>query len=89
MSKGEEAKTSILNYVENFIDKRDNELRTTVGDDEEAHATRGVDRDKIVITSGEGDYQREPIVSIFCLEIFTHFSQILNYLDVLMEFTIY
>ncbi len=65
MSNGEDIKDSILNYVENFIDKRDNQLRaTTEDDDADTRATRGVDREDIVITTDADEYQRERLVSL-------------------------
>lgn len=68
MSKGNETKASILDYVENFIDKRDNELRAATSDDEEqAPPIRGVDRDTIVIKTSADDFQRDEVVSIYFL----------------------
>jgi hypothetical protein len=58
-------KASIINYVENFIEKHDNELRTAAGGaDNDAQSTRGVNRDSIFIKRGENDYQHESLVSI-------------------------
>lgn len=65
MSDEEESRTpkkqSILKYVENFIEKRDNELRTT---DDEIPFPRSVDKESIVINRGSGDeFGRENLVS--------------------------
>ena len=65
MSDEDEAKTptkeSILKYVENFIEKRDNELRTS---DEEMPFPRGVEKESIVIRRGADDgYGQENLVS--------------------------
>lgn len=74
MSKGNETKASIINYVENFIDKRDNELNAASSGDEEAPITRGVDRDSIVIKTGGGsgdNYPHDDLVNICFVEIFS------------------
>jgi hypothetical protein len=63
MSKEKEAKTSIINYVENFVDKRDKQLRTTTGS--KTTVTQKVDRNSIVIKSDEDYYEREKFVSSF------------------------
>ena len=65
MSDEEESRTpkkqSILKYVENFIEKRDNELRTT---DDEIPFQRGVDKESIVINRDSGDeFGRTNLVS--------------------------
>jgi hypothetical protein len=59
-------KSSIINYVGNFIEKRDNQLRTSGGDQDGAQPTRAVDRDAIVVDTNENDYEREHVVSIRC-----------------------
>ncbi|CAF3379661.1 unnamed protein product [Rotaria sp. Silwood1] len=63
MSSSEEAKdpakTSIINYVENFIDKRNNDLRTTMDDDDNVPLTQGIDRDSIVIKTSVDDFARQ------------------------------
>jgi acetoin utilization deacetylase AcuC-like enzyme len=64
-------KDSIIRYVENFIEKRDNELRTTTGD---TLTSRGIDKDTIVIQSGHDEYQRDrlvvrPFVSILIVNV--------------------
>ncbi|CAF2381047.1 unnamed protein product [Rotaria sp. Silwood2] len=63
MSSNEEAKSpaksSIINYVENFIDKRNNELRTTMSDDNNAPLAHGIDRDTIVIKTNVDDFPRK------------------------------
>jgi hypothetical protein len=64
MSTKNEAKASIIDYVENFIDKRDNELRATADEDDETRVPRGVDRSSIIITSGADNYRGEEVVSI-------------------------
>lgn len=88
MSKENEAKTSIINYVENFIDKRDNELNATAGDDSEARVTRGVDRDSIVIKTGDDNYQSEQLVSILFLRYWQNFFSN-NYSNILIKFIIH
>lgn len=75
MSQERNVKASILNYVENFIDKRDQELRGTSSDEDEYQRKRKVDRDAIVIKSGDEDYPLERLVNIF-----TKFSFLLNFL---------
>jgi len=62
MSREKEAKTSIINYVENFVDKRDKQLRTTTGN--KTTVTQKIDRNSIVIKSDEDYYEREKFVSI-------------------------
>lgn len=64
MSKEQGTKASIRNYVGNFIDKRDNELRGASGDDDEAEVASGIDRDSIVIHTGDDDYSSEKVVNI-------------------------
>ena len=57
-------KSSIINYVENFIEKRDNELRTVAGDDNDAELTRGANKESIFIQSADSDFKRATFVSI-------------------------
>ena len=47
MEKENSPKTSIRNYVSSFIDKRDNELRTASGEDDDTEEIPGIDRDSI------------------------------------------
>ena len=70
MSRKENKKESILNYVENFIDKRDNELRSESDDENDDQFTRGVDRDRITIRTDGTDFEHETLVCIF----YTNFS---------------
>ena len=65
MSKDENAKESILNYVENFIDKRDNELRAASGDEVSAPGTPKISRESIVIKSNDTDFPSETLVNQF------------------------
>lgn len=62
MSRDENVKESILNYVENFIDKRDNELRTASGDEASSPETPRVARENIVIKSSETDFPSENLL---------------------------
>jgi hypothetical protein len=57
-------KSSIINYVGDFIEKRDNQLRTS-GDEGAAQTARGVDRDAIVVDTHGNGYRREHVVSTF------------------------
>ena len=56
-------KSSIINYVENFIDKRNNELRASADEDDATVITTEINRDSIVIKTGD-DYQPGNAVSI-------------------------
>jgi hypothetical protein len=68
MSKEEEAQTpiksSIINYVENFIEKRNSEVRASADDLSNTVAANPVDRDSIVIKTGDSDYHEGDLVSI-------------------------
>ena len=69
MSQERNAKASILNYVENFIDRRDQELRGASSDEDDYQRKRRIDRDAIVIKSGDDDFRLEQLVNIlpnFC-----------------------
>jgi len=82
MSKEKEAKSSIINYVENFVDKREKELGTKNGT--RTSVTRKIDRDSIVIKSDEDYYLREKFVSIFfVLRYSQNFSQIILIIRIL------
>ncbi len=59
-----EKKSSLLNYVGNFIEKRDNQLRETVGEDGVYPLIDRFDEDSVVITNGEGDFRQINLVSI-------------------------
>ncbi|CAF1383172.1 unnamed protein product [Adineta steineri] len=52
-------KSSIINYVENFIDKRNRELRASTGDESDTSATHEVNRDSIVINTGDNEYRHD------------------------------
>ena len=67
MARKGEIKDSILNYVENFMDKRDTELRSTTGDDYQEQVSPRVSRDSIVINAGINGSQDSLVVSIFVL----------------------
>ncbi|CAF3429638.1 unnamed protein product [Rotaria socialis] len=60
---GDEAKTpakaSIRSYVENFIEKRDNELRTANNDQSDIQPPQSVDRDSIVIETNAENFPRK------------------------------
>ncbi|CAF2041181.1 unnamed protein product [Rotaria magnacalcarata] len=60
---GDEAKTptkaSIISYVENFIEKHDNELRTPDSDESDIQLPRTVDRDSIVIGTNAENLPRK------------------------------
>lgn len=65
MSQERNTKNSILNYVETFIEKRDQERRASSSDDDEYQRKRGIDRDTIIIKTVDEDYPREKPVNIF------------------------
>ena len=64
MSQERNVKNSILNYVETFIDKRDQERRESSSDDDDYQRKRGIDRNTVVIKEGDEDYPREKLVNI-------------------------
>ena len=55
-----EKKSSLLNYVGDFIEKRDNVSRKTTGDDR----TRSFDKDLVTINTSEGTFQHSNLVSL-------------------------
>ena len=58
-------KSSILNYVENFINKRDNEFRATAGDEEgDRQLTHTIDRNTIIIDTDTANISHDNLVSI-------------------------
>ena len=59
--KTAEKKSSLLSYVANFIEKRDNQLRELEDEDSLTHS---FDRESVVINSGEEDYSRSNLVCI-------------------------
>lgn len=81
-------KTSIINYVENFIDKRDNELRRSGNGETENPLARGIDRDSIIIETNVNNAARENTVNISENFIRTSsFSNgIINHSYILIEF---
>lgn len=64
MSQERNVKNSILNYVETFIEKRDQERRESSSDDDDYQRKRGIDRNAVVIKEGDEDYPREKLVNI-------------------------
>ena len=67
MSEGEKTtaptKSSIIDYVGNFIEKRDNEVRQATGDTATTQAPRGVDRDRIVVDTDQDGFSGDISVS--------------------------
>jgi hypothetical protein len=61
MSTEHSTKASIRNYVQNFIDKRDSELRGASGDDDETQLVSGIDQDSIEINTGDDAYSHEKL----------------------------
>ncbi|CAF0742742.1 unnamed protein product [Rotaria sordida] len=65
MSTSEEAKgpakSSIIDYVENFIDKRNNELRATTVNESDVPLAHGIDRDSIVFKTDADGFQRKNV----------------------------
>ncbi|UJR35502.1 hypothetical protein I4U23_028256 [Adineta vaga] len=63
MSKEEDTKTpvksSIINYVENFVEKRNTELRASTGDDSDTSITHEINKDSIVIKTGHDEYRED------------------------------
>ncbi len=73
MSKEHNTKASIRNYVGDFIDKRDNELRAASGD-EDAQSTSRLDRDSIEINIDDEEFARERLVNIIFFNIIFRMS---------------
>ena len=56
-------KAAILNYVENFIEKRDNQRRASGDAVIDARSDRGLDKDSIVINTQTGSFRGDSLVS--------------------------
>lgn len=73
MSTGEDSrnspKSSILNYVENFIEKRERELGSGTDEETGTPLTRRVDRNAIVINRSAEEFPKSNLVRIcfYCL----------------------
>jgi hypothetical protein len=64
VEKNSKKKSSLLGYVGDFIEKRDNQLQETAHENGQVQLSRGFDKDSVVIKTGEEDFQPTSLVCI-------------------------